>query len=87
MKLNLINKKICSDEIVSTGLADSGGNQHSSTTSLRLTDLEGLPSNNTMGPMSSRPLQDLRKNENHTEQTRKEMPGEFLKNRAPSGNM
>ena len=24
---------------------------------------------------------------NHTEQTREEMPGDFLKNRAPSGNM
>ena len=32
----------------------------SSTTALRFADLEGLPSNNTMGPVNARPLQDVR---------------------------
>ena len=32
----------------------------SSTTALRFADLEGLPSNNTIGPVNSRPLQDIR---------------------------
>ena len=34
----------------------------SSTTTLRFADLEGLPSNNTMGPVNARPLQDVRLN-------------------------
>ena len=34
----------------------------SSTTALRFADLEGLPSNNTMGPVNARPLQDVRLN-------------------------
>ena len=33
-----------------------------STTVLRFADLEGLPSNNTMGPVNARPLQDVRLN-------------------------
>ena len=32
----------------------------SSMTALRLADLEGLPSNNTIGPLNARPIQDLR---------------------------
>ena len=36
----------------------------SSTTALRFADLEGLPSNNTMGPVNARPLQDVRLNHN-----------------------
>ena len=35
----------------------------SSTTALRFADLEGLPSNNTMGPVNARPLQDVRENQ------------------------
>ena len=34
----------------------------SSTTALRFADLEGLPSNNRMGPVNARPLQDVRLN-------------------------
>ena len=34
----------------------------SSTTALRYADLEGLPSNNTMGPVNARPLQDMKLN-------------------------
>ena len=55
----------------------------SSTTALRFADLEGLPSNNTMGPVNARPLQDVRLN--HDEGTREERPGIFLTTRAPVG--
>ena len=55
----------------------------SSTTALRFADLEGLPSNNTMGPVNARPLQDVRLN--HDEGNREERPGRFLTTRAPSG--
>ena len=55
----------------------------SSTTALRFVDLEGLPSNNTMGPVTARPLQDVRLN--HDEGNREERPGRFLVTRAPIG--
>ena len=55
----------------------------SSTTALRFADLEGLPSNNTMGPVNARPLQDVRLN--HDEGNREERPGRFLTLRAPIG--
>ena len=55
----------------------------SSTTALRFADLEGLPSNNTMGSMNERPLQDVRLN--HDEGNREERPGRFLTTRAPIG--
>ena len=55
----------------------------SSTTALRFADLEGLPSNNTMGPVNARPLQDVRLN--HDERNREESPGRFLTARAPIG--
>ena len=55
----------------------------SSTTALRFADLEGLPSNNTMGPKNARPLQDVRLN--HDEGNREERPGRFLTTRAPIG--
>ena len=55
----------------------------SSTTALRFADLEGLPSNNTMGPVNARPLQDVRLN--HDEGNRQERPGRFLVTRAPIG--
>ena len=55
----------------------------SSTTALRIADLEGLPSNNTMGPVNARPLQDVRLN--HDERNREERPGRFLTARAPIG--
>ena len=53
----------------------------SSTTALRFADLEGLPSNNTMGLVNARPLQDVRLN--HDEGNREERPGRFLTTRAP----
>ena len=40
----------------------AAGINFSSTTALRLADLEGPPSNNTMGPENARPLQDLKLN-------------------------
>ena len=55
----------------------------SSTTALRFADLEGLPSNNTMGPVNARPLQDVRLN--HDEGNQEERPGRFLVTRAPIG--
>ena len=55
----------------------------SSTTALRFADLEGLPSNNTMGPVNARPLQDVRLS--HDEGNREERPGRFLTTRAPIG--
>ena len=55
----------------------------SSKTALRFADLEGLPSNNTMGPVNGRPLQDVRLN--HDEGNREERPGRFLTTRAPIG--
>ena len=50
---------------------------------LRFADLEGLPSNNTMGPVNARPLQDVRLN--HDEGNQEERPGRFLTTRAPIG--
>ena len=55
----------------------------SSTTALGFAELEGLPSNNTMGPVNARPLQDVRLN--HDEGNREERPGRFLTTRAPIG--
>ena len=55
----------------------------SSSTAFRFADLEGLPSNNTMGPVNARPLQDVRLN--HDEGNREERPGRFLTTRAPIG--
>ena len=55
----------------------------SSKTALRFADLEGLPSNNTMGLVNARPLQDVRLN--HDEGNREERPGRFLVTRAPIG--
>ena len=40
----------------------AAGINFSSTTALRFTDLDGLPSNNTMGPVNARPLQDVKLN-------------------------
>ena len=55
----------------------------SSTMALRFADLEGLPSNNTMGPVNARLLQDVRLN--HDEGNCEERPGRFLTARAPIG--
>ena len=67
----------CVDWLIATGI------NFSSTTALRFTDLEGLPSNNTMGPVNARTLQDLRLNDD--EGDREERPGRFLTMRAPIG--
>ena len=40
----------------------AAGINFSSTTALRFADLEGLPSNNTMGPVNARLLQDVKLN-------------------------
>ena len=55
----------------------------SSTTALRFADLEGLPANNTMGPVNARPLQDVKLN--HDEGNPEERPGRLLITRAPFG--
>ena len=59
------------------------GINFSPTTAVRFADLEGLPSNNIMGPVNGRPLQDVKLN--HDEGYRKERPRRFLKTRAPIG--
>ena len=61
----------------------AAGINFSSTTALRFADLEGLPSNNMMGPVNARSLQDVRLN--HDEGNREERPGRFLTTRAPIG--
>ena len=61
----------------------AAGINFSSTTALRFADLEGLPSNNTMGPVNARPLQDM--SLNHDEGDREERPGRFLVTRALIG--
>ena len=59
----------------------AAGINFSSITALRLTDLEGLPSNNKMGPVNARPLQVVKLN--HDEGNREERRGRFLTTRAP----
>ena len=61
----------------------AAGINFSFTMALRFADLEGLPSNNTMGPVNARPLQDVKLN--HDEGNREERPGRFLITRAPIG--
>ena len=61
----------------------AAGINFSSTTALRFADLEGLPSNNTMGPGNARPLQGVKLN--HDEGNREERPGRLLTTRAPIG--
>ena len=51
----------------------AAGINFSSTTALRFADLEGLFSNNTLGPVNARPLEDVRMN--HGEGNREERPG------------
>ena len=59
----------------------AAGINFSSTTVLRFADLEGMPSNNTMGPVNTRTLQDVKMN--HGEGNQDERPGRFLTTRAP----
>ena len=61
----------------------AAGINFSSTTALKFADLEGLPSNNTMGPVNARTLRDVQLN--HDEGNREERPGRFLITRAPIG--
>ena len=61
----------------------AAGINFSSITALRFADLEELPSNNTMGPVNARRLQDVKPN--HDERNREERPGRFLTTRAPIG--
>ena len=51
----------------------AAGINFSSTTALRFADLEGLPSNNAMGPVNARPLEDVKLN--HDEGNREQRPG------------
>ena len=61
----------------------AAGINFSSTTALRFADLEGLPSNNTMGPVNARPLQDVKLN--HDEGNREKRSGRLVTTRAPQG--
>ena len=61
----------------------AAGFNFSSTTALRFADLEGLPLNNTRGPVNARPLQAVRLN--HDEGKREERSGRLLTTRAPIG--
>ena len=61
----------------------AAGINFSSRTALRFANLEGLPSNNTMGPVNTRPLQDVKLN--HDEGNREESLKRFLTTRAPMG--
>ena len=61
----------------------AAGIKLSSTTALSFADLEGLSSNNTMGPVNARPLQDVKLN--HDKGNREERRGRFLTTRAPIG--
>ena len=61
----------------------AAGINFSSTAALRFADLEGLPSNNTMGPVNARALQGVKLN--HDEGNQKERPGTLLTMRAPIG--
>ena len=69
--------------ITGVDLLIAAGINISSTTALRFADLQGLLSNNTMGPVNARPLQDVKLN--HDEGNREERPGRFLITRAPIG--
>ena len=61
----------------------AAGVNFSSTSALRFADIEVLHSNNTMGPVNARPLQDVKLN--HDEGNREERLGRFLTTRAPKG--
>ena len=61
----------------------AAGSNFSSATGLRFADFEGMPSNNTMGPVNARPLQYARLNPG--EGNRGERPGRFLTTSAPIG--
>ena len=61
----------------------AAGINFGSMTALRFADLEGLPSNNTIGPVNARPLLDVKLN--HDEANREERPGRLLTTRAPIG--
>ena len=63
----------------------AAGINFNSTSALRFTDLEGLPSNNTMCPVNARLLQDVKLN--HDEGNREERPGRFLTTMAPIGQL
>ena len=51
----------------------AAGINFSSTTAWRFADLEGLPSNNAIGPVNARPLEDVKLN--HDEGNREQRPG------------
>ena len=61
----------------------AAGINFNSTTASRFADLEGLPSNSTMGSVNARSLQDVKLN--HDEGNREERPGRFLTTMAPIG--
>ena len=69
--------------IVGVNWLTAAGINFSSTNALRFAELEGLPSNNTMGPVNARTLQDVKLN--HDEGNREERPGRFLTTGAPIG--
>ena len=56
----------------------AAGTNLNSTMALRFAHLERLPSNNTMGSVNARPLQDVTMNLNNSKQNREERPEKFL---------
>ena len=61
----------------------AAGINFNSKTAFRFVDSEGLPSNNTMGPVNARPFQNVKLN--HGEGNQEERPGRFLTTRATIG--
>ena len=60
--VNIYRPQSSSEPGQRTDVQDRLGINFSSTTALRFADLEGLPSNNTMGSVNARPLQDVKLN-------------------------
>ena len=71
------------DSIVTVDWLIAAGINFSSTTFLRFADLEGQLSNNIMGTVNARPVQNVRMN--HSEGNREERPGRFLMTTEPIG--
>ena len=66
-----------------SGTSRLGTSREERQTDRRFDDLEGLPSNNTMGPVNARSLQDVKMNLGKG--NREQRAGRFLTTRAPIG--
>ena len=77
LSVNRLYSKTGVDWLIAAGI------NFSCASALRFVNLEGLPSNNTMGTVNARPLQAVKLS--HDEGNREERPGRFLTTRAPIG--